>query len=307
MTKREILFVQLGKLTRIMHRLVMTVTIFMATVLAAPVHAADLSSSTPHDVVKTDSPSASVYPKQLVAYGDKPQSDLAREGNKPIYRISCFPSFAPPVIVRFHVNEAGRGIAFLNRWGGRRALDDRQYFREGTPYDVSAPDVSRFLALVKSIDFWNMRPEPDSPPDFDGSKWVLEGIRNGAYHVVSRRSPEQGGFRDAGLLLMNYAGLDACEALGHLGQYKLHRLEYVGLIVTDNPPTTFAIVKTPEGDLVRARTGSGMGTPWGKVLEITENYIQTSELVPDGQGGWRERENRLYRRDSKSQRNDLGK
>ena len=90
-------------------------------------------------------------------------------------------------------------------------------------------------------------------------------------------------------------------------RYKLHRLEYVGLIVTDNPPTTFAIVKTPEGDLVRARTGSGMGTPWGKVLEITENYIQTSELVPDGQGGWRERENRLYRRDSKSQRNDLGK
>ena len=290
-----------------MYRLVMTVTIFMATVLAAPVHAADLPSSTPHDVVKTDSPSASVYPKQLVAYGDKPQSDLAREGNKPIYRISCFPSFAPPVIVRLHVNESGDGIAFLNRWGGRRALDDRRYFREGTPYDVSAPDVSKFLALVKSIDFWNMRPEPDSPPDYDGSTWVLEGIRNGEYHEVSRRSPKHGDFRDAGLLLMNYAGLDACGALGHLGQYQLHKLEFVGLIVRDNPPTTFAIVKTPEGDLVRARTGSGMGAPWGKVIEITEDYIQTSELVPDGQGGWMERENRLYRNDSKSQRNYDGK
>jgi type IV pilus assembly protein PilP len=286
----------------------MTVTILMATVLAAPVHTADLPSSTPHDVVKTDSPSASVYPKQLVAYRDKPQSDLAREGNKLIYGFSCFPSFAPSVCVRLHVNETGDGIVFLNRWcGSSRALEHRQYFPEGTQYDVSAPEVSKFLALLKSAEFWNMLPEPDSPPDWDGSTWILEGIRNGEYHVVSRRSPEQGEFRDAGLLLMNYAGLDACEALGHLGQYKLHKLEFVGLIVRDNPPTTFAIVKTPEGDLVRARTGSGMGSPWGKVIEITEDYIQTSELVPDGQGGWRERENCLYRRDSKSQRNDLGK
>jgi hypothetical protein len=308
MTKREIPFVQLGKLTRMIYRLVMTVTIFMATFLATAVHAADLSSRTSHDVVKTDSPSASMYPKQLVAFDDKSLSELPREGNKLIYRISCSPSFAPSVCVRLHVNEAGDGIVFLNRWcGGRRALDHRQYFPEGTQCEVSAPEVSKFLALVKSIDFWNIPPRLDSPPDFDGSTWVLEGVRNGAYHVVSRQSPKDGDFRGAGLLLMNYAGLDVCEAHGHLGQYKLHKLEFVGLIVSDNPPTTFAIVKTPEGDLVRARTGSAMGSPWGKVIEITEDYIQTSELVPDGQGGLREKENRLYRRDSKSQRNYLGK
>ena len=33
-----------------------------------------------------------------------------------------------------------------------------------------------------------------------------------------------------------------------------------------------------------------MGSPWGKVVAITEDYIQTSELVPDGEGGWMERE-----------------
>jgi len=290
-----------------MYRFVMTVTILMANFLATAVHAEDLPSRTPHDVVKTDSPSASAHPKQLVAFGDKPQSDLAREGNKPIYRISCFPSFAPPVIVRLHVNEAGDGIAFLNRWGVRRALDDRQYHREGTQYNVSAPEVSKFLALLKSTDFWNMLPEPDSPPDYDGSTWILEGIRNGETHVVSRRSPKQGRFRDTGLLLMKYVGLDSCEALGHLGQYKLHKLEYLGLIVMGDPPKPFPFVKTPEGDVVRVQIGSGMGSPWGKVLEITEDYIETSELVPDGQGGLRERENRLYRRDSKSQRNHLGK
>lgn len=289
------------------YRPVMTVTIFMANFLVAAVHATELSSKTPHDVVKTDPPSASIYPKQLVYYDDKPLSDLAREGNKLIYRFSCFPSFAPPVVVRLHVNEAGNGIAFLNRWGGRRALDYRQYFREGTQYDVSAPEVSKFLALLKSNDFWNMRPEPDSPPDLDGSTWILEGIRNGEYHVVSRRSPKQGDLRDTGLLLMKYVGLDSCEAFGHLGQYKLHKLEYLGLLVMGNPPKLFPFVKTPEGDVVRVQIGSGMGSPWGKVIEITEHYIQTSELVPDAQGGWRERENRLYRRDSKPQRNDLGK
>jgi len=291
------------------YRLFMTVTIFMATVLAAPVHTADLPSRTHHDVVKTDSPSASVYPKQLVAYDDKPLSELAREGNELIYRFSCFPSFAPSVIVRLHVNEAGDGIVFLNRWGGRRALDHRQYSREGTQYEVSAPEVSKFLALVKSTDFWNMPPSGNSllMPGNDGSTWILEGIRNGAYHVVSRWSPEPGDFRGAGLLLMNYAGLDACEAHGHLGQYKLHKLEFVGSIVSGNPPTTFAIVKTPEGDLVRARTGIYMGTAFGKVVAITEDFIQITEVIPDGQGGWMERENRLYRSDSQSQRNYLGK
>jgi hypothetical protein len=248
-----------------------------------------------------------MYPKQLVAFDDKPLSDLAREGNKLIYRFSCFPSFAPPVSVRLHVNETGDGIVFLNRWNGRRALDHRQYFREGTQYEVSAPEVSKFLALVKSTDFWNMPPRLDSFPGFDGSTWVLEGIRNGAYHVVSRWSPKHGDFRGAGLLLMNYAGLDACEAHGHLGQYKLHKLEFVGLLVRGNPPKPFAFVKTPEGDVVWVKTGSAMGSPWGKVVAITEDYIQTSEIVPDGQGGRRERENRLYRHDSKSQRNYLGK
>jgi hypothetical protein len=284
----------------------MTVTIFMANFLATAVHAAELPSRMPHDVVKTDSSSASMYPEQLIAFDDKPLSDLARKGNKLIYRFSCFPSFAPPVSVRLHVNEAGDGILFLNRMYGRRAIENRMTVRLGTQYEVSGPEVSKFLALVKSIDFWNMPPSLDSFPGTDGSTWVLEGIRNGAYHVVSRWSPEPGDFRGAGLLLMNYAGLDACEAYGHLGQYKLHKLEFVGLIVRGNPPKTFAIVKTPEGDLVRAGTGSGMGTPFGKVVAITEDFIQTTEVIPDGQGGWMERENRLYRRDSQSQRNYLG-
>ena len=50
-----------------------------------------------------------------------------------------------------------------------------------------------------------------------------------------------------------------------------------------------------------------MGSPWGKVVAITEDYIQTSELVPDGEGGWMERENRLYGSESKLQRSHRAK
>ncbi len=145
-------------------------------------------------------------------------------------------------------------------------------------------DVSRFLALMKAMDFWNMPAREQRLPGHDGSTWVLEGIRKGVFHAVSRWSPKSGEFRDAMLLLLSYAGLDACVTYGLLGQYELDKLEYVGFLSSDDPPLKVGIVKTPDGFLERVRSGDGMGAHFGMVHEVTEGYIEIVEFVRNGRG-----------------------
>jgi hypothetical protein len=37
----------------------------------------------------------------------------------------------------------------------------------------------------------------------DGAQWIIEGARNGTYHIVDRWSPEDGEIRALGLLILN--------------------------------------------------------------------------------------------------------
>ncbi len=39
----------------------------------------------------------------------------------------------------------------------------------------------------------------------DGSQWVLEGVRDGRYHVVDRWSPESGLYRETCLILLRFS------------------------------------------------------------------------------------------------------
>jgi hypothetical protein len=50
---------------------------------------------------------------------------------------------------------------------------------------------SRLKAKLESAEFWTM---PTQEQDFggDGSEWIIEGVKNGEYHVVARWTPKEG-------------------------------------------------------------------------------------------------------------------
>jgi hypothetical protein len=51
------------------------------------------------------------------------------------------------------------------------------------------------LAALDSANFWNTPTLPDADEnavELDGAQWIIEGIRNGKYHIVDRWSPEAG-------------------------------------------------------------------------------------------------------------------
>jgi hypothetical protein len=37
----------------------------------------------------------------------------------------------------------------------------------------------------------------------DGAQWIIEGVRNGSYHIVDRWSPTNGEIRALGLFMVN--------------------------------------------------------------------------------------------------------
>ncbi|MCK5640217.1 MAG: pilus assembly protein PilP, partial [Gammaproteobacteria bacterium] len=52
----------------------------------------------------------------------------------------------------------------------------------------------------------------------------------------------------------------------------------------------WAVITAPDGFLHRLKVGNHIGTNHGLITNITETIIRLTEVVPDGLGGWFERE-----------------
>lgn len=72
-----------------------------------------------------------------------------------------------------------------------------------------------------------------------------------------------------------------------LESYPLDSLKMVGTIGTGNDLT--ALLEDSEGVIHRVKDGNYAGQNYGHIVGITEDHIDLVELVPDGNGGWSER------------------
>jgi len=71
---------------------------------------------------------------------------------------------------------------------------------------VSGADVNKLLQLLAKVEFWSMSSieDADQKTDatgrkayvMDGSFWMVEGVREGSFHYVSRSNPRQGPFME---------------------------------------------------------------------------------------------------------------
>jgi type IV pilus assembly protein PilP len=73
-----------------------------------------------------------------------------------------------------------------------------------------------------------------------------------------------------------------------LEAYPLDTLRFVGQLEKDNE--TWAIVTSPDSLVHRVKVGNYIGQNYGKITAVTETQLEIRELVPDGMGGWIERE-----------------
>lgn len=72
-----------------------------------------------------------------------------------------------------------------------------------------------------------------------------------------------------------------------LEAYPLENLRMVGTLQQNK--STYALVKSPDNNLFRVKSGNYLGQNFGLITEISESAIKLKEIVQDSGGDWTER------------------
>ena len=143
------------------------------------------------------------YSRHLEAMNELPLGTIENEAES--YRFLWLRTFHKPVVI--HVWRTGdRHFMVVKRLNGRGGYDpgtfDLYWARS-----LSENDWHAFMMQLEHSQFWLM-PAPDPGMiSMDGAQWIMEGYREGRYHVVDRQSPEPSAYADAGLFLLRQSGL----------------------------------------------------------------------------------------------------
>lgn len=112
------------------------------------------------------------------------------------------------------------------------------------------------------------------------------------YAALDRRDPFVPERREAIVMSSASEGTDVAPNADRpreaLEAYPLDALSMLGTLVFED--ATWGLVKAPDGIVHRIRAGNHLGQNYGKVKAIQSHRLLLTEIVPDGLGGWEERE-----------------
>jgi hypothetical protein len=120
------------------------------------------------------------------------------------YRFLWLRSFHRPVSIRLIIDSEGNGVIVTKISDGAGGYKPGKLETSAT-VEASKRDVGEVLRGLRKLDFWSMPTEPAQVdtqagkrgsvpsvvelPPVDGAQWILEGAKDGSYHVVDRWSP----------------------------------------------------------------------------------------------------------------------
>lgn len=143
------------------------------------------------------------YSRHLEAMNELPLAALAQDDES--YRFLWLRTFHQTVMV--HVWHTGsRHFIVVKR------LNSRAGYNVGTvdlywSRSLSEKDWDSFLMHLEQSTYWLMPTNGDDVLSTDGAQWIMEGYRDGRYHIVDRHSPAPSAYADACLYLLRQSGL----------------------------------------------------------------------------------------------------
>jgi type IV pilus assembly protein PilP len=141
-------------------------------------------------------------------------------------------------------------------------------------------DLQQYVAKVKAREPGPIEPLPE-----------IKQVETFAYQANDRRDPFNAGTPSSEETQVQPAtGIHPPpnHRKEELEQYPLDSLRMVGTL--DQDDTTWGLVIAQDGTLYRVRAGNYVGQNYGQITRITEDRIELTEIVPDGMGGWQERQ-----------------
>lgn len=143
---------------------------------------------------------SSLYSKQLRSLEEPSLYEESKSASAQAYRFLWLRTFHAPISVRFVIESDGIATLIIKKADknggpepGRVAQSTRKLTRQQT---------DSFVNQVSSLGFWQLVTHEDpviGGPD--GAQWIIEGVKNGEYHIVDRWSPKDGPVRTLGLTL----------------------------------------------------------------------------------------------------------
>ncbi len=138
-------------------------------------------------------------------------------------------------------------------------------------------DLRQFVKDSESLPHGRIPPLPDVKP--------YEPFTYDAYNLVDPFKPRKieppktatgGGIQP-----------DVTRRKEPLEAYPLENLRMVGTLQQNK--ATYALVKSPDNNLFRVKSGNYLGQNFGLITEISESSIKLKEIVQDSGGDWTER------------------
>lgn len=143
------------------------------------------------------------YTKHLKAMGERPLLSHP-ESRAESYRFLWLRTFHHPVAVRVWRSDDGW---FLNvkQLSGAGGYEPGRLVMNQTRQLTSA-EWDGFVSLLDRSCYWQLPTEIGDMGN-DGAQWILEGAKEGRYHVVDRWTPRSGDFRESCLYLLKLSNL----------------------------------------------------------------------------------------------------
>ena len=99
------------------------------------------------------------------------------------FRFLLLRSFQHPIAVRLNLRTDGTSLLIRKMTSGVTGHPGRLI--QNRTCIVNREQTSRFLVQVERSNFWNLPPVLEDR-GVDGAQWIVEGIRDGACHIVDR-------------------------------------------------------------------------------------------------------------------------
>jgi len=141
-------------------------------------------------------------------------------------------------------------------------------------------DLQSFIEETKSKHLGSVKPLPQFEP-----------YRNFSYESSDLRDPFESAFEaEADGQDVSQSGISRNETRPReaLETYPLDTLRMVGILVQNQQ--TWGLVKDPNNVVHRVQSGNYVGQNEGQIVAVSEQKINIIEIIPDGLGGYIERE-----------------
>lgn len=154
------------------------------------------------------------YSQHLEAMREPSLFQASKMGDKlHSYRFLWLRTFSHPIAIRLSIESDGTGTLIYVLTSGGGGYEPGE-IRTNRSVSLTRKQVSEFLDCLKKADFWKLPTEEEVPEgvvQLDGAQWIIEGVKDGKYHIVDRWSPEKGAYRAAALFLLQLTQLKVKE------------------------------------------------------------------------------------------------